>query len=120
MSEDRDKKRLEMLTRAINTPKVIERLREKYGDTEIDHLGTTDNYMDGMAALARGLSLGLDAAGIRGRKAKRVTMDMLDSLRSSAVVIFMLGFDQANQMIAGGWGLKEEEPWDGGLKESAR
>lgn len=120
MSEDRDKKRLEMLTRTVSTPKVIERLQAKYGDAEIDHLGTTDNYMDGMAALIRGLSLGLDAAGIRGRRAKRVTKDMLDTLMSSATIIFMLGFDQANQMIAEGGGPKGEEPWDGGLKEIGR
>ena len=115
---DKDKQ-IEMLTRAINTPDVIKRLQAKYGDDRIDHLGTTDNYMDGMAALARGISLGLDAAGIRGRKARRVTKDMLDTLMSSATIIFMLGFDQANQMIAEG-GLKGEEPWDGGLKEISR
>ena len=107
--------KLEMLTRAIDTPKVIERLQAKYGDDRIDQIGKTDNYMDGMAASARGLSLGLEAAGIRGRKARRVTKDMLDTLMSSATIIFMLGYEEGENNK--NWG---EEPWDGGLKEIGR
>ena len=111
---DKDRQ-LEKLTRAINTPDVIKRVQAKYGDDRIDQIGKTDNYMDGMAALARGLSLGLDAAGIRGRKARRVTKDMLDMLMSAATICFMLGYEDGENSINGG-----EEPWDGGLKEIGR